>query len=483
MKLFLLRVLLQKRPRDEGFTLPMVIALGLVMVLLGTTNIVKSSEENLNAIIQNSSSDAFAAAEVGIARYREFLNQNRILTVYNHEQWTSNDVSGVNVINQTCADMTKPPVGWIDDNDSSTNPPANETAQWWQIPESIDNDGDGDDDPIGEYRLVSYEYDNDGVIGDADDNGIFNVLDDNENDNYGTPESDAVGILTVQGRSPDGSEAQVRVEIPLRINPDDMNNLAPALWIGNESSSTLGTIDIDSDSNIVYSDAGTSGTGCVDPNDDGTNTIISDARNIPTIDAIQNLINQADTAGSLNNTLTDKLGRIGDNPYVTPSSGEASDFVRDEDCRDINDCRYYYRLLGTTIDDVTETDGIAKVTLYVNGSLNINADIGSNVSSSYLEIYVTDNVNINSNNVNEINALIHAPNGVLTVNGGGTVEINGSVWVNSFVNNATVEIEPDTTRTSSRTTVPSYEVYTTAGTRFPRPLTSAPTNWVTEEVQ
>ena len=71
MKLLLLRVLLQRRAQDEGFTLPMVIALGLVMLLLGAVNITSANEENLNAIIKNSRSDALAIAEVGVARYRE----------------------------------------------------------------------------------------------------------------------------------------------------------------------------------------------------------------------------------------------------------------------------------------------------------------------------------------------------------------------------------------------------------------------------
>ncbi|MEM8719772.1 MAG: hypothetical protein AAGE84_10745 [Cyanobacteria bacterium P01_G01_bin.39] len=511
MKLLLLKTLLQRRARDEGFTLPMVIALGLVMVLLGTANIVKSSEENLNATIQNSSSDALAIAEVGITKYREFLNQNRILTVYNHDVWTSNDVDGVNVVGQTCSDLTTAPNGW-----TGTATLANDTAadatddddNWWNISEDIDGDGDIDtDDEIGEYRLVSYIYDNDGNIATNDNGDFNNIADANTDDDSGTlaagvtagsitdendtdddGESDARGILTVQGRSPDGSVAQIQVEIPLRINQDEMQNLAPAIWIGDGDSDNLGTLTIPGDTNVVLTDGA---SGCSDPPDDGSNSIISDARGIPLLTSINDKFTEAGANVNDISSLSNTIGSTSDNAYVTPPNGET--FDQSVHCRNISNCRYYYNFTGDTISTPLQTDGIAKVTLYVSGNLNINEDIlGSGVSSDYLEIYVNENVTINSNNVDTIKALIHAPNGKLTINGSGTVNIIGSVWVNEFDNQATanfgVQTSPgifdtETTKISSRTRVPTYEVYTTTGTRPPRPLTSSPTNWVREEAE
>ncbi len=530
MKLLLLRVLLQRRARDEGFTLPMVIALGLVMILLGTTNIVKSSEENLNATIQNSSSDALAVAEVGITKYRELLNQNRILTIYNHDQWNTNAAivgadTSVTTDDQTCNDMTTTPTGWSDgDGNSGTNPPANDTTQWWEIREDLNGDGDttDDDDLVGEYRLVSYEYDRDGLSiakdedddGNLDDttpnneNGVFNVSADvnrnypadtsNDNDTNDDGESDAVGILTIQGQSPDGSVAQIEVQIPLRINPEEMAaNLAPVLWIGSRDSSytssftgNVGTITIPSDSNIVRFV-----TGCSDPADIGTNSVISDGRGVPSITSIVNKITEAETAGSINTSLPAaplELGNTSDKPYVTPADGT---FSATDECKNISNCRYYYKLGATTISSNTETDGISKVTLYVDGDLTINEDIiGSAVSSNYLEIYVTSagNITIDSDNVDTVNAFIHAPNSTLTVNGTGTVNIVGSVWVDKFINNATVNFgdedpvgtfNTETTKISSQTSVPTYALYTTTSDRTPRPLTSSPSNWIREEVE
>ncbi|MEO0835527.1 MAG: hypothetical protein AAFY16_05980, partial [Cyanobacteria bacterium J06642_3] len=407
MKL-LLKTLLQRRARDEGFTLPMVIALGLVMVLLGTANIVKSSEENLNATIQNSSSDALAIAEVGITKYREFLNQNRILAVYNHDVWDSNDVDitvngipieGIDVAGQTCIDMTGAPAGWTgtatkpnDTAAEASDKDTNDNDNWWAIREDMNGDGDTDDpeDLIGEYRLVSYTYDNDNDLS-TNDNGDFNNLVDantdddsatlaagvtpgsitDENDTDDDGESDARGILKVQGRSPDGSVAQIQVDIPLRINQDEMQNLAPALWIGDGNGANLGTLNLPSfdpsvpdsfPSNIVLKD---SASGCSDPADItgiDSDLVISDARGIPLLSSIAAKIDEAEKAGSINTALppaSQKLGNLSANPFVTPDSGS---FDAATDCKDISNCRYYYKLNATDITNVRETDGIAKVT-------------------------------------------------------------------------------------------------------------------------
>ena len=536
MKLLLLKVLLQRRARDEGFTLPMVIALGLVMLLLGTTNIVKSNEENLNAITQNSTSDALAVAEVGVTKYRELLNQNRILTVHNHNKWTSNNVTvganTVDVVGQTCTDMTTTPTGW---EDNGTTAAPNDTTKWWEIRENID--GTAGDELVGSYRLVSYEYDidgdslsedkdNDGNLDDTtpdDENGNFNVLADvnsnyptdtsNDNDTDDDGESDALGILTVQGRSTDGSEAQIRVEIPLRINQEDMASLAPALWIGSSDTSytsnlasniggdaTASSLTIPNTSNIVLSDGASSGSsGCTASTTIGTKSVVSDARQIPSIADLTNIVTNSTYSAHINNALppsTDRLGNTGDEPFVVPTDG--STFDKTIHCKNISNCRYYYSLSTTTdINTVMETDGIAKVTLYVDGNLNINQDIGSNVSSSYLEIYVTSagKITIDSDSVNTIKAFIHAPGSELEVTGSGTVNIQGSVWVDKFINGAQVNFgipkvisgttvyEAETTRVSSKASVPSYEVYSTISNREPRPLTNAPTNWIKEEVK
>ena len=83
-----------------------------------------------------------------------------------------------------------------------------------------------------------------------------------------------------------------------------------------------------------------------------------------------------------------------------------------------------------------------------------------------------------------INGFIHAPQSKLTITGAGTVNINGSVWVNDFENTNTgsVNISPDSIKTSATTSDRAYKFYSTTDRRTPRPLTGSPTNWKTEQV-
>ncbi|NJO97013.1 MAG: hypothetical protein HC764_14155 [Pleurocapsa sp. CRU_1_2] len=190
----------------------------------------------------------------------------------------------------------------------------------------------------------------------------------------------------------------------------------------------------------------------------------------------------------------------------------------------------------STVDIATnnlETDGIAKVTLYATGNINITGasgttitvgnsnaansntktscvdpastatppallsfanfycanSISTSVSSQNLEIYgssTTTQININPNGgtVN-IEGFIHAPDATLNITGSGTVNINGAVWVNAFSNtltSGTVTIKSDKTDTVTGSEA-AYKFYTTSATMTPRPLTSTPTNWVREEVE
>jgi hypothetical protein len=522
MKLLLLKVLLHRRARDEGFTLPMVIALGLVMLLLGAVSITTANEENITAISQNSKSDALAIAEIGIARYRELLDRNRRLAINDSNLWPGLD--------QICNNNKDETTTTDDYFPSLTEKIVPNTIVLAEDGQVLNNDGDTNDPfELGSYRLVSYEYSN------ADD--TFNLTNDTTNNN-------ARGILTVKGTAPDDSEAQIEAEIPIRINLEEMNTIAPALWVGS-TTPTLGNLTI-GNGNVVISDPATdTRDGCrnfsdADDTDGSQNlastvtfsdpptttpptsrgTVISDSRNLPSItDKITIDITNARTA--LTKPTPNTI-----NPLPAISSGQMifgstshSPFNPDENntnCTNIKLCRYYYEF-GSTTSDLTSdstppilastiedtdllTDGIARTTLVLNQSLTINATtrnikIGSTSpvanDSNTFEIYVngsTNNITINATGGDvTINGFIHAPDSTLTITGG-NVTINGSVWVNNFVNSAssvtispdmiTREPTPDDPSTSGR----GYRFYSTTGSRIPRPITGSPTNWKTEQI-
>ena len=476
MKLLLYRVLLQRRARDEGFTLPLVIGLGLVMTLLGTINLTSANEEKLNALTQNSRSDALAIAEIGVTRYRELIDKNRILAINDSTAWAG--------IGELCEGN----IANFLEGQSNDITLAEDGLE-------LNNDGDTTDTFVpGSYQLVSYDY-----VGAAN----FDVTSDLANNDpiSGNP---ATGVLTVRGTTPDGQgNAQIVVDIPIRINIEDLNNLAPALWVGDNtiSGADLGTLNIDDNSgdngNIVIRDraittSGSEADGCGDFATLATATslpIISDARDIPSIQPIIDTISGA--GGQVNTTVdaaSEIVGSTSELPYTESWAG--ANFNQNVDCADIRDCRYYYNLGGQTFSSDVKADGIANVTMYIDGTLNINVpaggmSIGSDVSSNYFEIYVDNGqditINTGGNNLT-IDAFIHAPESTLTINGSGTVTINGSVWVNDFVNNATVNITPDLSGISSSASDRAYKFYTTTTNRTPKPLTERPSNWRTEDI-
>ncbi|MGF1589459.1 MAG: hypothetical protein ACFCU7_09470 [Pleurocapsa sp.] len=481
MKLLFLKTLVQRRARDEGFTLPMVIALGLVMLLLGAVSITIANEENITAISQNSRSDALAIAEVGVARYRELLDRNRILAV--------NDSSAWGTINQVC-----------DDNISSLLPsgsPPEPTPQTLLDSQDLDNNGNSTES-IGSYSLVSYDYTN---ADNTSVNGVFNLTDDVAN-------KDAKGVLTVRGKASDGSEAQIQVDIPIRINLDDMINLAPALWVGNSGITSLGNLTI-GNGNVVIKDQA-SIDGCNGFSALASTTprrpVISDSRDLPSIQKIIDDVANARNALSLaaDSTINTIPSTTGEALFGTTTNKPYNPDSNTSNCPNIKLCRYYYappETTGLTYDNTNLlTDGVARTTLLLNQNLTINATtqdvkIGSTSaisSSDAFEIYVNGNrniiINAGTGQTVKINGFIHAPESTLTITGSGTVNINGSVWVNDFVNSsATVNISPDLitrepTADDPSTSGRAYRFYSTTASRTPRPITGSPTNWKTEEV-
>ena len=517
MKLLLLKVLLQRRARDEGFTLPMVIALGLIMILLGMVNIVKSSEENMNTIAQSQRIDALAVAELGAAQYRQFLDRNRALILQNRSEWTTTtDVC------DTISDTTN---GWANNNnDDDLTTWRSISLNEVELGTDINGDGDNTDTDqsinIGSYKIVDYEFDRDGNVGDTDsppdgipndldDDALFNITSDDLNDRDGDGESDARGILTVKGRTPDddASEAQIEVEIPVRINTGDLENLAPALWInqGTITTTKLGTFNIDetetegnlvvrhriADDNITWAGAADATAPCEDPPDItiGANTISvdSDPRGVPLTTKLLDFINNDLPATELNDlpylndteaSFPDRLGKPGDKEF--------------DDGDPDNDPILYYKTTGAlTLTKDLETDGVADVILYVNGDLTINSTVNNignndpNNVSTNLQISTTGNVTVNTGGgtVNII-GLIHAPNGTFKVEGGGIVNVIGAIWANDFdATGATVNIKPDQTNTESFSFANSYAYYRVANDRDAKPITQPPTNWKTEEVE
>ena len=514
MKLFLLKTLLQHRDRDEGFTLPMVIALGLIMILLGAVNILSAGEENLNAISNNQKNKALAIAEVGVARYRQLLDNNRMLTVYDRNDWTG--------VANTCDINTSVPA--YDSTVTNINYFA-DTSQWHPVNDGSDN--------IGQYRIVDYQYDIDGDLTDSndtlpgnDDDGLFAPNDDNpnltdlltfnDNANYNPR-----GILTIKSRDTadtnNVSEAQVQVEIPIRINENDMTNLSPALWIGDSSITSIGShanalildgnrngvangtvATNDDDGNIVISKPATGNTaGCDDAEVLAGNRTIYDPRPLPTIisePALSDINNLDDTTDITDNSRHRSFR--GENNVLEPMLLlGATDATLHKVWRTDNGFDYFF--YKTTSDltigsgEKVATDGQSRVILYVDGNISLNGNAslqaGSKFTRAYksngLQVYVngTRNININpGGGTVRIKGLIHAPQSTVNITGSGTVEIEGAMWVKNWNNTGTAEVTiiPDNAGVGFDK---AYQHYLGTDNRAAKPITNAPTDWEVQE--
>lgn len=520
MKFLLLKTLLLRKKTDEGFTLPIVIAIGLVMVLLSAVDLVQSGEENLNALSQRGTADALAVAEIGVARYRALLNSNRILAINDSDKWITTDTD-TTIDDQVCTAGIFGDGGWADTS-SSTG---------WRNFVASGN-------AMGSYRLIEYEYDQNPLDNNNDDDNDFDQFDDANNDFDGDGESDARGFLTIQGRDTTGSVAQIQVEIPIGVNTQELDNLSPALWIEQDSITNAGNIDINSDGTesdgtrlfsepddgniVLYRPAAATSTasdpdGCDNPADLSDETTISDSRKLPPVLATADIasVNKRTINGDIStegasatapsnefNTTTKKIV-LG----TTLDDSGAEQALNEVNVNGQNQKRYYYTT-GTSnlsIEDgeTIVADGVSRVILHIGGNLNLDTGTGGTVRlvnsqhssqaangvtrsgiARYLEIHVEGDLIIQGSGTVDITGLVRV-GGEVDIQGNSTVNVIGSLWTNDWnANNGTLNIDTDQytdTTVSPAQTTDEYQFYSITLDRTKAPRTYRPTQWQRQE--
>jgi hypothetical protein len=166
---------------EAGFALPIAIGVGLIMLLLGVTMVVRSQNDQVNASAQKATAKSLAAAESGVSKVQTFLNHTRTLAMY----------------------PDAGPNSWVNRNALNICPGDVDAAELDALfPDGAGNWPDVDPNesspqPLnGEFRVVNYVYN--GTLGQPGSNGS----------------------LTVQGRvnagEPSESIAQVQVKIPIQ---------------------------------------------------------------------------------------------------------------------------------------------------------------------------------------------------------------------------------------------------------------------------
>lgn len=243
---------------QEGFAIPAVIGIGLIIILAGTTMLIRSREDQIQASAQKATLRGISAAETGISQVQAFLNQNRVVAKYDFADWKQAS-SKISEITNSCNSSSVI---------ASTQQFAKERSEWVNI--------DQNDSSKGQYRIVDYVY---------SPNPANPKLD---NPNYRS--APGVGVLTVEGRvnqvggkneqaKPDVNTSTTRLQVTIPVVAKELNQIpTPGLWIkigvpsGNQSvrgnlitndcsiqlpSGSTSYQDIDKSTNKPYLDPGT----------------------------------------------------------------------------------------------------------------------------------------------------------------------------------------------------------------------------------
>ncbi|MGL5035505.1 MAG: hypothetical protein ACRC6M_17100 [Microcystaceae cyanobacterium] len=77
------------QPQARGFVLPMTIAIGLVVLVVGATLMIRATGDQQNATSQKATMVANSAAETGMTRLQDFLNKYPYLAKSSLDEWTT----------------------------------------------------------------------------------------------------------------------------------------------------------------------------------------------------------------------------------------------------------------------------------------------------------------------------------------------------------------------------------------------------------
>lgn len=200
---------LKCRKSQAGFALPVAIGMGLIILLVGLTMLLRSQDSQVSAIAQKDTAKSLNAAETGVNEIRNLINDYRELAEFPacDGVWDSNNLcpDGSSIKSwKNPGNIANTFLGCVADNNSRITNLAKRTV-WHAV--------DSTDDSQGEYRLIDYDVASD------------------------------TGTLTVQGRVNAGqpSESVSQVAVQFRVFPSPSN--LPGLWV--RDSATTDEIDAD----------------------------------------------------------------------------------------------------------------------------------------------------------------------------------------------------------------------------------------------
>lgn len=411
-----LKLALNNRTSEQGFAIPIAVGMGLVMLLIGTTMIVRSQGDEVTALTQKATNRGLSAAETGITRYQSLINSNRVIATYpltGTLSWTNaSSIPGIT----SCS------------GGGATVVTANSTTAWQDVNSSNSS--------LGQYKLVSYVYPAPGTTGTP-----------------GT--APGIGQLTVEGRvnqtdaNGDGDDnddndtsvgtATTRLQVNIPVQQGDINTVpVPGAWFkeGGMEDAQSGKAEKTVKGNILLNDCSvkpaanayqaTTGKPPVPYTDPTTGqpykttTANINFPDIPTKPATFPTSNQLKTINS-NTTIT--LPDLTTNP-------------KDEQTTVDGITAYRYSVTAINKGNIVITPG-EKVIFYLDGNIDKGVDIKhdcgavSGCDPTDFQVYgYAANGEMCLNGNNAFQGFVFAPTYSVGVTGNGNIE--GSVWSKDF---------------------------------------------------
>lgn len=198
---------LKCRKSQAGFALPVAIGMGLIILLVGLTMLLRSQDSQVSAIAQKDTAKSLNAAETGVNEIRALINQHRAIA------------------NQPACRATPR-------NSDGTCPDSGSVVSW-AVPSNIAN------------ILAECGVDRTGLVINLA-NRQWQAVDPNDSSQgeYQLLDYDGAGLATVQGRVNAGqpSESISRLEVNFPVNP--VEDRIAGLWVRNTANSSQVSADI-----------------------------------------------------------------------------------------------------------------------------------------------------------------------------------------------------------------------------------------------
>lgn len=219
--------------KESGFAIVIAVSLGLIMLLVGTTMVLRSQGDQVLSSKQKQTNESLAAAEKGIAFYKELFN--------------SSSTRGL-VYYSSCEDRG-------DDKPYQAGQDCKDTAgsRTWATVESDINDmkrlgtgcGDSDLDTIADtYASTEWKDANEPLNANAQSSQQFRLVEYTSQrvESAKIPVKN-IGRLVVEGQitggDPDSPNSVTRLAISFPVLDGDINTIPiPGVWIGGDSDTT-----------------------------------------------------------------------------------------------------------------------------------------------------------------------------------------------------------------------------------------------------